>query len=297
MRVLIIGCGYVGMETGRGLVRQGHEVYGIRRSVDRSMAGYGIHPIIGDITKPSFWEHLSPEFGWVINCVSSSRGNAEVYRDVYLNTTRCLMHWLHHTGIDRYVYTSSTSVLGMKDGSTVDESTPVAPATEAARILVETEECLFEAARSGSVPAVILRLSGIYGPERGYLFRKYVAGEAEMTDPSRYMNMIHRDDAAEAIIAACHHGNPGEVYHITDDKPVTQQEFFEYLSSELRKPMPPAAGETDNKAGTPRKRAPTSKRISNLKAREHLQWQPAYPSWKEGFAAEIAAIHKKPGDD
>lgn len=33
MRVLIIGCGYVGLPLGVELTRHGHEVFGLRRSV------------------------------------------------------------------------------------------------------------------------------------------------------------------------------------------------------------------------------------------------------------------------
>ncbi|MCD8533672.1 MAG: NAD-dependent epimerase/dehydratase family protein [Verrucomicrobia bacterium] len=288
-----LACGYVGLETGRRLVREGHEVYGIRRSLDPHLAANGIHPIIGDITKPQFWQQLRPEFGWIINCVSSSRGNADVYREVYLRANQFLMHWLNDTEIDRYVYTSSTSVFGQRDGSWVDESSQIEPLTDTARILVETEQCLLEAARTQSVPAVIVRLSGIYGPDRGFLFQKFVSGEAALDETGdRYMNMIHRDDAASGIISACQKGTPGQIYHLTDNQPVTQREFFEFLSQELDRPMP----ESSQSPSSPKKRAPTHKRVSNKKALEELDWHLTYPSFREGFAPEIAAILKSAAD-
>ena len=294
MRVLIIGCGYIGTETGRLLVQSGHEVYGIRRSPAPGLSQLGIHPIVGDITRKSFWDQLNPEFGWVINCVSSSRGNADVYRDVYLNTTRLLMDWLQDSDTARYVYTSSTSVLGQSDASWVDESTPVNPLTDTARILVETEECLMDAAKNRHIPTMIVRLSGIYGPDRGFLFRQFMADEAELpAGGDRYMNMIHRDDAASGIVAALNSGKPGEIYHLTDDCPVQHTEFFQFLCKQTSKPMPKRTADDQSKS---RKRAPTDKKVSNKKAREQLGWNLRYPTFRDGLAPEIALLLKDDAD-
>src|ERR1017187_10487677 len=38
MRVLIVGCGYVGLPLGAELVKQGHEVFGLRRGT-----GFMVH--------------------------------------------------------------------------------------------------------------------------------------------------------------------------------------------------------------------------------------------------------------
>ena len=46
---------------------------------------------------------------------------------------------------------------------------------------------------------------------------------------TRILNMIHRDDAAGAVIAALKSGRPGEVYNVVDDEPCTQLTFFQWL--------------------------------------------------------------------
>ena len=58
MRVLIVGCGYVGLPLGVELVRLGHEVCGLRRSApaEGELKAAGITPLIADITRP--------ETGW-----------------------------------------------------------------------------------------------------------------------------------------------------------------------------------------------------------------------------------------
>src|SRR6185295_5670609 len=51
MRVLIVGCGYVGREVGIQLVNQGHEVFGLRRSSSGvvDLKGVGIEPLVADV--------------------------------------------------------------------------------------------------------------------------------------------------------------------------------------------------------------------------------------------------------
>src|SRR5258706_5387284 len=96
MRVLIIGCGYIGLPLGAALVGQGHEVFGVRRSGagDEQMAGAGIKPLAADINRRADLECLPAPFDWVVNTVSSTRGGLEEYKQVYLNGTRNLIDWL-----------------------------------------------------------------------------------------------------------------------------------------------------------------------------------------------------------
>ena len=96
MRVLIIGCGYVGLPLGGQLVGDGHEVFGLRRTVGSSaeLTAAGIKPLTGDITKPEGLAQLPAAYDWVVNCVSSSHGNVEDYREVYFRGMRNLIEWL-----------------------------------------------------------------------------------------------------------------------------------------------------------------------------------------------------------
>ena len=242
MRVLIIGCGYVGLPLGAELVRLGHEVFGLRRSAGAAgeLKAVGVLPLIGDVTKPETLAELPGDFDWVVNCVAAG-GNAATYREVYLHGTRNLIAWLAPHPPAKFVYTSSTSVYAQNDGSEVTESSPVEPLAETSRILVETEKTLLASVAERGFPAVILRVAGIYGPERGHWFKQFLQGAAELDgDGARYLNMIHRDDVARCIIAALQRGRPGEIYNAADDEPVSQRHFFEWLARTLGQPMPPS---------------------------------------------------------
>ncbi len=291
MRVLIVGCGYVGLPLGAELVRRGHEVFGMRRSDTGSadLQAAGIKSVLADVTKPADLAKLPGPFDWVVNCVSSSRG-AQEYRDVYLQGTRNLLDWLAAAPPKKYVYTSSTSVYGQVDGSSVKESSLTQPQSETGQVLVETEQLLLDAARQKGFPAVILRVAGIYGPGRGHLFQQYLCGEARISgNGERFINMIHLDDVVGAIIAALQSGRAGEIYNAADDEPVTQIDFFRWLSEELGKGMPPFATEAENAA---RKRGLTDKKVQNRRLKMELGYEFKYPNFRVGYSAEIQRLEK-----
>jgi nucleoside-diphosphate-sugar epimerase len=287
MRVLIVGCGYVGLPLGAALAAMGNEVYGLRRAAWGAAGpdSAGIRPLAGDITRPEDLARLPAGYDWVVNCVSSSGGGPEEYRSLYVQGARNLLAWLAARPPRRFVYTSSTAVYGQDDGSGVDESAPTEPRVETARVLVEAEQVLLEAARQRAFPAVIMRLAGIYGPGRGYWLKQYLSGQARIEGGGgRILNMIHRDDVVGALIAALEKGRPGEIYNAVDDEPVTQLACFQWLSGALGRPLPPAAREG---AGTARKRGLTHKRVSNRKLKTQLGYTFKYPTFRQGYEAEI----------
>jgi nucleoside-diphosphate-sugar epimerase len=103
------------------------------------------------------------------------------------------------------------------------------------------------------------------------------------------INMIHRDDVAGATLCALEYGVAGQVYNVADNEPVTQRVFFEWLSSQLGKPMPPPATEEENAR---HKRGLTQKKVSNRKLKAELGFQLRYPTFREGYAAEIRRLHE-----
>jgi len=291
MRVLIVGCGYVGVPLGAELVRLGHEVFGLRRNISaqNELKAAGIQPLFGDVTKPGELKNLPCEFDWVVNCVAAG-GNAENYREIYFNGTKNLIEWLAPNPPKKFVYTSSTSVYAQNDGSQVKESSQTEPAAETSKILVATEKVLLDAAAQKKFPAVILRVAGIYGPSRGHSFKQFLHGEARLDGTgARILNMIHRDDLIGVIIAALARGTPGEIYNAADNEPVGQWDFFAWLAAELKMQMPGAfPAEPENL----RKRGVTNKRVSNAKLRAELKYEFRFPDFRAGYAAEIARLKK-----
>jgi nucleoside-diphosphate-sugar epimerase len=301
MRVLIVGCGYVGVPLGAELVRLGHEVFGLRRNsaAENELKAAGIQPLFGDMTRPDEFKKLPRDFDWVVNCVAAG-GDAENYREVYFNGTKNLIEWLAPNPPKKFVYTSSTSVYAQNDGSQVKESSPTEPTAETSKILVETEKILLEASHGSrglsphqKFPAVILRVAGIYGPDRGHWFKQFLKDAAHIEgDGTRFLNMIHRDDLIGCIIAALKNGRAGEIYNAADDEPVSQLHFFQWLAQAVDKPLPPSAPQN---LGENRRRGATNKRVSNRKLKMELGHQFKYPNFRIGYSAELLRLDRAGG--
>jgi nucleoside-diphosphate-sugar epimerase len=291
-RALICGCGYVGTALGRLLRSEGHSVFGLRRTADHpDLLAAGVVPLLGDISRGADLAALPGPFDWVVHVASSAGGGTEEYRSVYLDGLRNLTTWLGHSNgkPSRLVYTSSTSVYGQTDGSWVDETCPTEPASETGGILVDAEHLL--RAPVPNVHASILRVSGIYGPGRGYLFRQFVAGKiAAPITSNRWLNMVHRDDVATAIHAVLRNdGAPGATYNVTDNEPVLANEFLGWVGEQLEtRPSPPRVEPAGIRPG---KRAETHKRVSNRLLRKTIGWEPIYPTFREGYAEAIRAVN------
>ena len=305
MKCLIVGCGYVGLPLGAELARRGHEVFGLRRSAlaAAEMKAAGITPLPADITQPETLTGLPRGFDWVVNCSASGGGGADDYRKIYLAGNRNLISWLADSPPKKFVYTSSTSVYAQNDGSVVTENSPAEPETDTAKVLVETEKLLLDAAHGSrgrsphqpKFPAVVLRVAGIYGPGRGHFFKSFLRGEARIEgDGARWLNMIHRDDLIGVIIAALERGAAGEIYNAADNAAPGQLEFFAWLAAELKRPLPP---KTAADAEVWRRRGVTNKRVDNAKLRAELKYEFQFPDFRAGYAAEIAGLKKDGGLD
>jgi nucleoside-diphosphate-sugar epimerase len=224
----------------------------------------------------------------------------EDYRKIYLEGNRHLIAWLEGSLLKKFLYTNSTSVYGQNDGSVVTEQSPAEPEPVTAKVLVEAEHFILQAAHGSRghsphqpvaeqyFPAVILRVAGIYGPGRGYWLQQFLRGEARLEgDGSRWLNMIHRDDLVGVIIAALERGAPGEIYNAADPAPATQLQVFEWLAAKLNRPMPPRVSAN---ADLWRQRGVTNKRVSSAKLRAELKYEFRFPDFRAGYEAEIARL-------
>ena len=202
----------------------------------------------------------------VIHCASSGRGGAEAYRSVYLEGARNLAETLRPRTL---VFTSSTSVYPQTDGSFVDEQSAAEPDRETGRTLRQAEELVLEQG------GIVARLAGIYGPQRSVLLRRFFSGEAIIEGSvDRFVNQVHRDDVATALVALLTSHVQG-VFNVADDEPLPQRALYEWLAGHFRKPLPPSGPIDPN-----RKRGWTNKRVSNAKLRA-LGWTPRFPSFRD----------------
>jgi nucleoside-diphosphate-sugar epimerase len=276
-RILIAGCGYIGEATADLFHSAGWNVEGWVHSKE-SAARLSVKPYsirVLDVSQRGEVAKRAGAFDAVIHSASSGGGDAEAYRQVYLNGAHHLLETFPQAKI---LFTSSTSVYAQRDGSTVTEESETKPLRDTGRILLEVEKLILE--KGG----IIARLAGIYGPQRSALLRKFLNGTATI-DPNndRFVNQVHRDDIASALFLLLNRGADAsaQIYNVVDDQPLLQSECYNWLAQRLNRPLPPT-----RESEQPRKRGDTNKRVNNAKLHQ-LGWTLDYPTFGDAMDRSI----------
>ena len=285
-RILIAGCGYIGQAAADLFHAAGWAVEGWTRSAESvatlSAKPYPICEV--DISRRAKVAERTGTFDAVIHCASSSGGDAEMYRQVYLDGARNLLEMFPGS---KLLFTSSTSVYAQRDGPWVTEESETKPTRETSKTLLETEGLVL--ANGG----IVARLAGIYGPGRSALLTKFVEGTAIIDGGNdRFVNQVHRDDIAAALfLLLSREGQGGQIYNVVDDEPTLQSECYRWLAQRLNRPLPQIA-----KSKEQRKRGDSNKRVSNAKLRRS-GWTPQYPTFAEGMENSVlpSAAQLSPG--
>jgi nucleoside-diphosphate-sugar epimerase len=247
MKVAIVGSGYIGTALGVQLLEAGAavEVRATTTSAARldELASLGFKPyelVLGGTGESRRQGNLVDILRGTalvyFTAAAGGRQNIDRYRRIYVEGGRELVNAAAEAGVGRLIYTSSCSVYGQTDGGWVNEQSPTRPSTEHGDVLLEAERVLLDADEASSVESTILRLSGIYGPNRGpQNFADRLAGQ-EKTGGEAYLNLIHRDDVVEALVrlAAVRHRG---VLNWSDDRPATRREYYDRILSDADLPL------------------------------------------------------------
>ena len=279
-QVVIAGCGYVGNALARTLLAEGHEVFGIRR--DPSKLLKGVKAVRGDLADPRSLGPAPQRVEYVVFAVGADESTEQAYRRAYLDGLAGLLEWLANEGQrpKRIVMTSSTSVYGQRRGEPIDEDSPTHPTQFRGETLLASERLL----ASSGMSTVVVRLGGIYGPEREGLIDRALAGELRIRPVEHFTNRIHRDDAAGLVRHLLFHPSPAPLYLGVDSESAEEAKLHAFVAKELGLPEPPL--EEKEEAG--RRQGVGSKRCSNRRARES-GYKFRYPTFKEGYGALIRA--------
>ncbi len=278
--LLIAGCGDVGSRLARQMLAANWTVYGLRRDISRLPVG--VRPIAADLhcaDCPPTWPQ--GELDYLVYCLAASDSGEAGYRAAYVDGLRYVLGWLSEHGQrpKRVLFVSSTSVYGQATGEWVDETSATEPSGFSGRIMLEAEQLLLNC----GLPASVVRLTGIYGPGRQWLLNQVRQGYRVVSEPPLYGNRIHADDAAGLLAFLLQADARGQVlqdcYIGVDDEPAALHEVVAWLREQLAV-TEWSAESTVRRAG--------SKRCRNARARA-LGWVPQYLSYRQGYAALLAA--------
>ena len=187
-------------------------------------------------------------------------------------------------------YLSTTGVYGDRGGGWVfEESRLLAQSVEGAR-RVGAERDWLEVGRGMGLTVQLFRLPGIYGPGRSAFDRLRAREARRIVAPGQVCSRIHVDDLAAGLEASIARPRAGGVYNLCDDEPAPNSEVIAYAAGLLGMPTPPEVP-LDAAILSPAAQRfyAESKRVSNARAKAELSWRLAYPTYREGLAAILAA--------
>ncbi|MFO0943467.1 MAG: NAD-dependent epimerase/dehydratase family protein [Pirellulales bacterium] len=315
MRLLIVGCGYVGKALAEHFLRYSLSKNGSSPSensrsplannelsicaLTRSEANAnvlrscGINAHVGHWLDRSSLPELEQSFTHLLVAVphrADSGCNLDESSDQFhVQGLINLRDWLSggrfdiakpNNDLPKLVYLSTTGVYGQTGaGETVNECTPVEPNRVGPRIAVAAERWLLT--NSDEWPSTVLRLAGIYGPGRIPLLEKLRSNEPLAVPSVGRLNLIHLDDIVAAIIWALRSPSAESLYVLSDRAPVLRQEFYSYLAKLHGLALPqfvePAAD--DN-----RLKRSSDKIVDSTKFWKQSGLTPIHPDYTSGLA-------------
>ena len=309
MRIFVAGgTGVIGQQLLPRLAADGHQVTATTRNPARAgrLRQLGAEPVILDgLDGPAVCEAVAraePEV--IIHQMTALAGvrNFRRFDQEFAVTNRLRTEGTDHllaaaraAGVRRFIAQSYAGWPGRRDGPRVQsEAEPLDPRPPAAQraslAAIEHVERVVPAA--APVEGLVLRYGSLYGWGASDEFFDLVRRRAVpvVGDGAGIWSFLHVADAASATAAAVTQGRPGR-YNIVDDEPATVAEWLPFLARALGAKPPRrvpvwlgrlAAGEVGVSMMT------RIRGCANVTAKRELDWQPAWPTWRDGFTRGLA---------
>ncbi len=241
----MIGAGFLGAKLAERLLKTS-PVFATTRSGTLDAPGVRGLEVRGlDVIRDSDTRINGALEGAEALVICMAAGRQQDRRALYVEGTRRILHAFlpgpigMSIGTCRIVYISSTSAIADLDGR-IDEDDQRWPMSERGRVQREAEELVRARSEARSWPWMVLRLGGLYGPGRGLgrIYREHPEGPLP-GDGMQATNLIHRDDAIQAIVAALR-AAPGisARIHVCDDDHRPRRQMYALLAESMGWPPP-----------------------------------------------------------
>lgn len=254
------------------------------------MRAAGITPLLGNLDRPATLARLAGLAQRVVHLAPPAADAAQaVPQD--LRTQGLLRALRLRTPPAALVYGSTSGVYGDCGGAWVSEARPVMPRTDRAGRRVDAERQLRWYGRGAGVAVSVLRIPGIYAPDRpaGTPRERLLRGTPVLCAPDDvYTNHIHADDLARGMIAALWRGRPQRVYHASDDSVMKMGDYFDFAADLYGLPRPARVTRSAAREQLPPMLLSfmsESRRLDNTRLKRELRLRLHYPTVQSGLRA------------
>jgi nucleoside-diphosphate-sugar epimerase len=306
MRIFIAGAtGVLGRRVVHQLIANGHEVIGLCRSAQNSnwLRHQGATPRQGDLFNPEGLIRITDDCDATLHLATAMPTKTRTTaRDWALNDrirregTENLVAAALRNNHKFYLQQSITLLYGDRDGDWVDESTPLPEKQlDLIQSAVDMEGIVRRAGGDG-LPATILRLGRFYSYDSAHtqsMFQMVKKGLFPVIGKGDFFwHLIDVDDAASAVVQAVgkYHSCLDQTFNVCDDEPVLFNTLINFVADTLgaRSPFHIPVWLAKLMLGSSMVQAMMlSTRCRNERFKEAAGWQPEFPTYRTGIAAEM----------
>lgn len=290
-RVLVVGCGDVGLRAVRELGAGRHaRVLALTSSPERvaALRQAGVTPLLGNLDEPARLGRLAGLATRVLHLAPPPTENLHDWR--LDPRTRGLVRVLARRSQPKaLVYGSTSGVYGDCGGAWVDEASALRASTPRALRRVDAEQTLRWYGRAFGVPVSVLRIPGIYAPDRegGTPRARLLRGTPVLRrEDDVYTNHIHADDLARAAVRALWRAPVQRVFNVSDDSDMLMGDYFDFAADGYGLPRP----ERIAREGAEQRLSlmvlsfmGESRRLRNERMKRELGLRLRYPTVREGL--------------
>ena len=223
--VLVTGAsGFVGGKIVERLLAEGRRVRAYSRRPLPELEARGVEVALGELTDPDALRTACTGVDSIFHVAARVGvwGPAEEFRRVNVDGTACLLATAYETGVGRFVFTSSPSVVYPGgDLRGIDESAPFCTRAPCAYPTTKAiAERLVRAANSPALRTVALRPHLVWGPGDRNLVPRVVGRGENRVDLTHIDNVVDAHLLAERALARADSPAAGHAYFITNGEPV-----------------------------------------------------------------------------
>jgi len=287
LRVLIVGCGDVGMRLAHNLP-SAVRLLALTSSASRlaTLRAAGITPLLGDLDDPLTLRRFA---GLAQRVVHLAPPPSEGWSDP---RTLALVRALRlRVAPDVVVYGSTSGVYGDCQGDLVSETRSPGADTPRARRRISAEDTIRFLGRATPVRSSILRIPGIYAADRqdGTPRARLQKGTPVLhARDDVFTNHIHADDLARACVAALWRGKSQRLYNVNDDSCLKMGDYFDLAADLYGLPRPPRVARDTAQDKLPLlllSFMSESRRMDNTRLKNELRLRLRYPTVETGLLA------------
>ncbi len=293
--IIFVGYGYVAKHVSTLEKRANTSLFALTRDPEKCSAlrAQGVGAIEGDLDRSCNFGALPlPGSGIYYFAPPPGTGTQDPRMDVFLNALSI------NTPPGRIVYISTTGVYGTPTSNTlIHEDSPTQPTVERGQRRLDAERKLLTWGKNHpQCQVIILRVSGIYGPDKLPLERiKRAEPLLDNSSPS-YVNLIHIEDLAQVCFQAMRTNPPRAIYNVSDGHPLLMSEYFQSIAHAFNYPAPPliSMAEAEKRLSANfLSYLKENRKIDNTNMLRELNVQLRHPNARDAIAAMAETTHHK----